>query len=107
MGSLEMQLNTVTIKIAETEENRRNYEMSITHLKEEDFDHFQQLKSLRKQNYDNNSFFKKMNELKAQAVEDREKAEQELEEFRTEIENYQAFVNTQLQQFEQILEIVR
>merc|ERR1712137_1393339 len=48
-----------------------------------------------------------MNELKAQAVEDREKAEQELEEFRTEIENYQAFVNTRLQQFEQILEIVR
>jgi hypothetical protein len=28
-----MQLDTVTIKIQETEENRRNYELNITHLK--------------------------------------------------------------------------
>lgn len=107
LKALEMQLNTVTIKIAETSENRKNYELNIAHLKEEDFEHFNQLKSLRKQNHDNNSFFKKMNELKVQALEEKEKAEMELEEFRQEIQSYQSFVNQQLQQFEQILDIVR
>merc|ERR1711966_558387 len=74
LKALEMQLNTVTIK---TSENRRNYELSIAHLKEEDFENFNQLKHLRKQNQDNNSFFKKMEELKAQALEEKEKAETE------------------------------
>jgi hypothetical protein len=32
--TLEMQLDTVTIRISETEENRRNYELNIAHLKE-------------------------------------------------------------------------
>lgn len=107
LKSLEMQLNTVTIKIAETSENRRNYELNIAHLKEEDFEHFNQLKALRKQNHDNNSFFKKMNEVKTQALEEKEKAEAELEEFKNEIQDYQKFVNQQLQQFESILDIVR
>jgi hypothetical protein len=40
----------VTIKIAETGENRKNYELNIAHLKEEDFEHFNQLRALRKQN---------------------------------------------------------
>lgn len=107
LKDLEMQLNTVTIKIAETSENRRNYELNIAHLKEEDFEHFNQLKALRKQNHDNNNFFKKMNELKVQALEEKEKAEAELAEFKAEIYSYQKFVQSQLAQFEQILDIVR
>jgi hypothetical protein len=102
-----MQLQTVTIKIAETSENRRNYELNISHLKEEDFEHFNQLKALRKQNHDNNNFFKKMDELKVQALEEKEKAEEDLREFKSEIAAYQKFVNSQLSQFEQILDIVR
>lgn len=107
LKALEMQLNTVTIKISETSENRKNYELSIAHLKEEDFENFNQLKHLRKQNLDNSNFFKKMDEMKSQALEEKEKAEAELEEFRKEIQAYQKFVNQQLQQFESILGIVR
>ena len=33
LKGLKMQLNTVTIKIAETSENRQNYETNINHLK--------------------------------------------------------------------------
>jgi len=107
LNELEMQLNTVTIKIAETSENRHNYELNITHLKEEDFDNFNKLEDLRKQNQENNSFYKKMLELKRQALEDRERAENELLEFRREIGAYQKFVSDQLQAFEQILDIIR
>merc|ERR1711966_177721 len=107
LKALEMQLNTVTIKISETSENRKNYELNIAHLKEEHFDNFNVLKNLRRQNQDNNSFFKKMDELKTQALEEKEKAEIELEEFRKEILSYQKFVNQRLQQFESILGIVR
>mmetsp|Transcript_7386 Transcript_7386/g.11267 ORF Transcript_7386/g.11267 Transcript_7386/m.11267 type:complete len:432 (-) Transcript_7386:46-1341(-) len=107
LNDLEMQLNTVTIKIAETSENRHNYELNITHLKEEDFDNFNKLEALRKQNQENNSFFKKMSELKIQAIDDKERAESELAEFRKEIGNYQDFVGNQLSQFQVILDIVR
>lgn len=107
LASLKMQLNTVTIKIAETGENRRNYELNIAHLKEEDFEHFNQLKALRKQNTDINLFVKKMTELQLAAMEEKEKGEQELLQFRSEIDNYQTFVHEQLQQFQHILDIVR
>lgn len=107
LKALEMQLNTVTIKILETAENRKNYELNITNLKDEDFEIYNQLKALRKQNQDNNNFLKKMNELKTQAVEERDQAEAELDDFRKEIGAYQKFVNQQLQQFESILGIVR
>src|SRR5690348_7965056 len=102
-----MQLNTVTIKIGETGENRRNYELNIAHLKEEDFEHFNQLKALRKQNAEANLFVKKMTELRHAANEEKEKAELELTSFRIEINNYQSFVHQQLNQFHMILDIIR
>lgn len=107
LDALDMQLNTFTIKIAETSENRRNYELNIAHLKEEDFDKFTQLKVLRKQNSDNSNFFKKMLDLQLQANEEKNKAVAELEDFRQEIKAYQKFVDEQLRQFESILGIVR
>ena len=51
LKGLEMQLDTVTIKINETEENRKNYELNIAHLKEEELDRFFQMEALRKQVY--------------------------------------------------------
>jgi hypothetical protein len=82
LKALEMQLNTVTIKIAETGENRRNYELNIAHLKEEDFEHFNQLEAMRKMCSDNNNFYKKMLGLKADAKKGVEGAEDELLEFK-------------------------
>ena len=107
LNNLHMQLSTVNIKLAETSENRRNYELNIAHLKEEDFEHFNQLKQLRKQNSDTNLYMKKMKELKAQAGGERVKAEAELAVFKGEVTAYQAFVQEQLAQFEGILAIVR
>lgn len=107
LQALNMQLNTVMIKIAETGENRKNYELNIAHLKEEDFEHFNQLKSLRKQMQDNNNFFKKINEMKLQSMEEKEKTEAELNEFQKEINNYQRFVVSQLEQFQQLLGVTR
>lgn len=107
LDELKMQFNTVTIKIAETAENRRNYELNIAHLKEEDFEHFNQLKTLRKHIQDNNNFFKKLNELKSLAVEEAEKTREEEVEFRREIQDHTQFLHQQLQQFSSILSIVR
>lgn len=39
----------MTIKITETEENRKNYALNIAHLKEEELERFYQLEALRKQ----------------------------------------------------------
>lgn len=107
LSGLRMQLNTVTIKIAETSENRQNYETNISHLKEDDFAQFNQLKELRKKYHESNNFHKKMTELKTQALVEKDEAEAELQEFREEISNYQKFVNQQLEQFESILTIIR
>ena len=49
LKTLEMKLDTVTIKISETEENRKNYELNIAHLKEEEFERYFELETLRKQ----------------------------------------------------------
>jgi alpha-tubulin suppressor-like RCC1 family protein len=43
LKKLEMKLNTVQIKIAETEENRSNYQLNIAHLKEEEIARHNQL----------------------------------------------------------------
>lgn len=107
LQNLQMQLNTVTIKIAETSENRRNYELNIAHLKEEEFDHFNQLKALRKQNSDTHLYLKKMEDLRGQSVLERQKSENELNAFRAEIAAYEKFVQSQKAQFHNILEIVR
>lgn len=70
-----MQLNTVMLKIAETAENRKNYELNIAHLKEEDFEHFNQLRALRKQAADNTGLHRKMMDLSRAAHEEKDKAE--------------------------------
>ena len=105
--NLQMQLNTVTIKISETSENRRNYQLNIAHLKEEDFEHLNQLKALRKQSADTNIYLKKMLELRSQAMQERLKSEAELAQFRAEVAAYQRFVGEQLGQFQDILSVVR
>jgi len=104
LHSLETQLDTVTIKITETEENRKNYELNIAHLKEEEFEHFNELEDLRKQVSDINQFFKKMNELKIQAYEEKDKAEQELQTFQKEISGYKEFVNVTTERFAAMLD---
>lgn len=107
LKEIEMRLKTVTIKISETAENRQNYQTNIVHLKEEDFDNFNQLKTLRKQTQDNNAFFRKLNDMRQGANTDKEKAEAELNEFKNEIKQYQAFVHEQFSQFENILHVMR
>jgi septal ring factor EnvC (AmiA/AmiB activator) len=44
---LEMQLDTVNIKIAETEDTRRNYELNISNLQEEEMAYLRDLDALR------------------------------------------------------------
>lgn len=69
-----MQLNTVTIKIAEVAENKKNYETNITHLKEEDFEHNNKLKALRQAASDQNSL-RKAQLQNRQAIVERDRAE--------------------------------
>jgi len=107
LSALKMQLNTVTIKIAEAEENRRNYELNISHLKEEDFEHFHSLQSLRKQEQELQQFINKLLSMKTAAMEEKYKSEQELINFRNEILNYQHFVTEQLAEFNSILSLVK
>jgi len=102
LKALKMKLSTVTIKIAETEENRRNYALNISHLKEEELERFYQLEALRKQCADTDALRKKINELKLSAVEESVAAENELQEFKNEIAKFHHFIRDQLNKFQQI-----
>ena len=105
LKSLSMKLSTVTIKITETEENRKNYALNIAHLKEEELERYYQLEGLRKQCSETDAFVRKMNEMKLQALEEQDRAEMELNEFKTEIIEFQTFLGDQLNKFHAISEI--
>ena len=56
---------------------------------EEELERYYQLEALRKQCAENDAFCKKMNELKLQSLEEKDRAEQELVAFQVEIMNFQ------------------
>ena len=107
LKALKMKLSTVTIKITETEENRKNYALNIAHLKEEELERFYQLEALRKQCAENDAFTKKINEMKLASCEEANKSEMELAEFRAEIGEFHGFITDQLQKFHQISQIAQ
>jgi hypothetical protein len=94
--SLDMKVNTVGIKLAETEENRKSYKLIMTHLKEEELERFYQLEALRRQCSDQDALCRKMNDLKLQYIEDKNRAEGEFNNFQSEIDTYRSFVNNQV-----------
>jgi hypothetical protein len=102
LKALKMKLSTVSIKLTETDENRRNYLLNIAHLKEEELERFYQLEHLRKQVADNEIFTRKVNEMKLQQCEEASKAEQELADFRQEIASFHVFIADQLAKFHAI-----
>jgi hypothetical protein len=104
---LEMKLNTVTIKIAETEANKKNYDDNIGYLVDEDFEKNDKLKKLRQKTGETNNLYKKVSEIRILAAEEKDKVESELTEFENEINGYQGFVNTQLERFNGVLDIVK
>jgi septal ring factor EnvC (AmiA/AmiB activator) len=75
INDLEMQLDTVNIKIAETEDNKRNYELNISNLKEEELENLMKLDALRRAITENLNLYRKMNALKVNALHDRAEAE--------------------------------
>jgi len=105
LKALKMKLSTVSIKLTETDENRRNYLLNIAHLKEEELERFYQLEHLRKQVNDNEIFTRKVNEMKLQQCEEASKAEQELADFRQEIASFHVFIADQLAKFHAISSI--
>lgn len=102
LKALKMKLSTVTIKITETEENRKNYALNIAHLKEEELERYYQLEGLRKKNAENESIHKKINDMKHLAMEEKERADNELMDFKREITNFQSFIYEQLNKFHSI-----
>lgn len=106
VNDLEMQLDTVNIKIAETEDNRRNYELNIAHLKEEELENLLKLDALRRACAENNNLHRKMSEMKSRALHDRAQAEAEKETFLAEIIEYRQFLNEQRKVFENVTETV-
>lgn len=107
LSTLQMQFNTVMIKLGESSENRRNYELNIAHLKEESLEHSNELKALRKQHSDTNIAVKRIEVLRGAAHSERAKSEAELKAFRAEVASYQQFVGQQMAQFQSIVDIVR
>lgn len=105
--TLEMKLNTVTIKILETEENRKNYDLNISHLKDEDMERYNQLKEMRGHSAAYDTLWKKFNEMKLHSQEEKERAETELACFESEIEQFKAFISDQLAKFQSISSISR
>jgi chromosome segregation ATPase len=100
--ALEMKLNTVTIKITETEENRKNYALNIAHLKEEELERFHQLEGLRKQLGEYDAFCKKLEEMRLASLEEKDRMENELVSFQKEIKQFQSFIRDQIDKFESI-----
>jgi len=107
LKALEMKLSTVSIKINETEENRKNYALNIAHLKEEETERFYQLEGLRKQCAENEAMCRKMNEIKLQLIEDKERAEHEKACFDDEISSFRGFMSEQLNKFHAIAAVAK
>lgn len=105
--TLEMKLNTVTIKILETEENRKNYDLNISHLKDEDMERYNQLKEMRSHSAAYDALWKKFNEMKLHSQEEKERAEAELALFEMEIEQFKSFISDQLAKFQSISSVSR
>ncbi|MES1910326.1 MAG: hypothetical protein MHM6MM_002938 [Cercozoa sp. M6MM] len=101
---LTMQLDTVTIKIAEAEENRRNYELNISHLKEEELERFFYMESLRKQTAETNALCRKMLSLRKDAQQEQQASEQNLQAFRQETEELMTLAEQQLKRIQTIHE---
>jgi alpha-tubulin suppressor-like RCC1 family protein len=99
LNTLEMKLDTVTIKINETDQNRKNYELNIAHLKEEEFEWYLETESLRTQVAESEKILKKMNQEKVHAIQKRDKAELEVEEFKKEIANQNRFLEQQFEKY--------
>jgi hypothetical protein len=107
LKALEMKLNTVTIKIAETEENRRNYALNIAHLKEEELERYYQLEALRNKCAEYDNCCKKLNELKLLSLDCKNRSEAELSSFQKEIAQFQGFISDQLGKFQSISAVSR
>lgn len=107
LQALAMKLNTVTIKITETEENRKNYALNISHLKEEEVERFYQLESLRRKLTSEEQAYRKMNDLKLQSLEEKNRAEQELSSFANEISGFDTFISDQMGKFHSISVVTR
>ena len=99
---LNMKLNTVTIKVAETDQNQRNYRLNIAHLKEEELHHYHRLHALRLACADNDAALRRMNEIRLHSLVERDRAEGELSAFQTEVRQYQQFMRQQLDSFASI-----
>jgi len=100
-----MQLDTVQIKINETEENRKNYELNIAHLKEEELERFFYMENLRQQTAETNALFRKMDKLRKEALMDCTEAEKSLQQFQEEIDQFHVFAQQQLRDFERIFDV--
>src|SRR5690348_15774610 len=84
LEELTMRLNTVMIKISESDENRMMYLKNIDHLKEETFERMTELTQLRKQAGDADAFYRKFADLHQSALQERDKAVAELSDFQDE-----------------------
>jgi alpha-tubulin suppressor-like RCC1 family protein len=99
---LNMKLNTVQIKVAETDQNQRNYRLNIAHLKEEELHHYHRLHALRLACAENDAALRRMNEIRLHSLVERDRAETELQSFQGEVKQYQNFMRQQLDSFASI-----
>jgi hypothetical protein len=74
LQELTMRLNTVMIKIGESEENRSMYLKNIDHLKEETFERMTELTQLRKSAAEADAYYRKFADLHQSALQEKDKA---------------------------------
>ncbi len=99
---INMKLSTTTIHINETSQNKTNYRVNITHLKEEDLDRNTELRHLRRERDALDLMLRRAIEAKVTADTERDRALSEKTQFENEIGNYKAFMKDQFGAFESI-----
>jgi len=103
LNQLTMQLDTVTIKILETAENRRNYEQNIAHLKEEQLERFFFTDGLRRQGAEVAALYRKLEILKRDALKKQEESEDAVTDFKNDIVRFREFFLGRLSEYHTIV----
>jgi len=107
VSMLRMRLKTMTIKIAETNDNKENYITNKNKMTEEDYDNEKTIVDLRQTINELTHRTRKYIEAREAALQEKAATEKELHEFHNEIAEYQKFIKAQFAQFQEILNVIR
>merc|ERR1712179_751893 len=99
-----MKLVTLNTRLGEAEENKKNYELYIIRMKEEDVQLSKQIDHLRQLVTEYDRLLTKMERMNTKVESQKTDLEQEIERFHEDIEGFAEFAELQLRKYKGIVD---